>query len=104
VALKRVPDQVRILFSSGQSNSSHDYRHVDQAIGLIPECWDIKIATTDGDSFTLHSLRYTYITHLLANGVDAPTVMEYSGHKSYRSFSVYLHKTDLGEERACLIP
>lgn len=40
---------------------------------------------------------------LLANGVDAPTVMEYSGHKSYQSFSVYLHKTDMGERRACLI-
>lgn len=53
--------------------------------------------------FTLHSLRHTYITSLLANGVDAPTVMEYSGHKSYQSFSIYLHKTDLGEKRACLI-
>lgn len=30
-------------------------------------------------------------------------MMEYSGHKSYQSFSVYLHKTDLGEKRACLI-
>lgn len=57
----------------------------------------------EGDRFTLHSLRHTYITHLLANGVEAPTVMEYSGHKSYQSFSVYLHKTDLGEKRACLI-
>jgi integrase len=52
---------------------------------------------------TLHSLRHAYITHLLANGVDAPTVMEYSGHKSYESFSLYLHKTDLGEKRARLI-
>lgn len=57
----------------------------------------------DGKGFTLHSLRHTYITHLLANGVDAPTVMEYSGHKSFQSFSVYLHKTDMGEKRACLI-
>lgn len=56
-----------------------------------------------GRGFTLHSLRHTYITHLLANGVDAPTVMQLSGHKSYQSFSVYLHKTDLGEKRACLI-
>jgi integrase len=56
----------------------------------------------DGKGFTLHSLRHTYITHLLASGVDAPTVMEYSGHKSYQSFSVYLHKTDMGEKRACL--
>jgi hypothetical protein len=29
--------------------------------------------------------------------------MEYSGHKSFQSFSVYLHKTDMGEKRACLI-
>ena len=29
--------------------------------------------------------------------------MQLSGHKSYQSFSVYLHKTDLGEKRACLI-
>jgi hypothetical protein len=28
--------------------------------------------------------------------------MEYSGHKSYMSFSLYLHKTDLGEKRARL--
>ena len=57
----------------------------------------------DADGFTLHSLRHTYFTHLLANGVDAPTVMEYSGHKSFQSFSVYLHKTDLARSRACLI-
>ena len=56
-----------------------------------------------GDGFTLHSLRHTYITHLLSNGVDAPTVMQLSGHKSYQSFSVYLHRTDLGEKRDCLI-
>jgi hypothetical protein len=36
-------------------------------------------------------------------GVDAPTVMEYSGHKSFQRLSVYLHKTDMGEKRACLI-
>lgn len=49
------------------------------------------------------SLRHTYITHLLANAVDAPTVMQYSGHKSFQSFSVYLHKTEMGDKRACLI-
>lgn len=74
---------------------------VSRACRLAAKQAGIAFGRFDGDGFTLHSLRHTYITHLLANGVDAPTVMEYSGHKSYQSFSVYLHKTDMGEKRAC---
>jgi integrase len=78
-------------------------RQVSRACRQAAKQAKISYGRFDGDGFTLHSLRHTYITHLLANGVDAPTVMEYSGHKSYQSFSVYLHKTDLGEKRACII-
>ncbi len=78
-------------------------RQVSRACRQAAKQAQISYGRFNGDGFTLHSLRHTYITHLLANGVDAPTVMEYSGHKSYQSFSVYLHKTDLGEKRACLI-
>jgi integrase len=78
-------------------------RQVSRACRQAAKQAKISYGRFDGDGFTLHSLRHTYITHLLANGVDAPTVMEYSGHKSYQSFSVYLHKTDMGEKRACLI-
>ena len=78
-------------------------RQVSRACRQAAKQAKISYGRFDGDGFTLHSLRHTYITHLLANGVDAPTVMEYSGHKSFQSFSVYLHKTDLGEKRACLI-
>jgi len=78
-------------------------RQIARACRQAAKQAEIAYGRFDGDGFTLHSLRHTYITHLLANGVDAPTVMEYSGHKSYQSFSVYLHKTDLGEKRACLI-
>lgn len=46
--------------------------------------------------FTAHSLRHTFITHLLNSGVEVTTVMELSGHKSYQSFSVYLHATPRG--------
>lgn len=35
-----------------------------------------------------------------ANGVDAPTVMEYSGHKSFQSFSSNSKKRDMVEKRA----
>jgi integrase len=78
-------------------------RQISRACRKAADQAKISYGRFDGDGFTLHSLRHTYITHLLAHGVDAPTVMEYSGHKSYQSFSVYLHKTDLGEKRACLI-
>jgi len=77
-------------------------RQVSRACRQAAKQAKIAYGRFDGDGFTLHSLRHTYITHLLANGVDAPSVMEYSGHKSYQSFSVYLHKTDMGERRACL--
>jgi hypothetical protein len=49
------------------------------------------------------SVNRLHICRLLTNGVDAPTVMEYSRRKGYPSFSVYLHKTEWGEKRACLI-
>ena len=82
----------------------HEFdRQVSRACRLAASQAGIAYGRFDGEGFTLHSLRHTYITHLLANGVDAPTVMEYSGHKSYQSFSVYLHKTEIGEKRACLI-
>lgn len=84
--------------------TTHEFdRQISRACRLAAKQARIPFGRFDGDGFTLHSLKHTYITHLLANGVDAPTVMEYSGHKSYQSFSVYLHKTDLGEKRACLI-
>jgi len=78
-------------------------KQVSRACHLATKQSKIQRWPFDGDGFTLHSRRHTYITDLLVNGVDAPTGMEYSGHKSFQSFSVYLHKTDLGEKRACLI-
>lgn len=78
-------------------------RQIARACRQAAKQAEIAYGRFNGDGFTLHSLRHTYITHLLASGLDAPTVMQLSGHKSYQSFSVYLHKTDLGEKRACLI-
>jgi integrase len=78
-------------------------RQVSRACRQAAKQAKIAYGRFNGKGFTLHSLRHTYITHLLSNGVDAPTVMEYSGHKSFQSFSVYLHKTEMGEKRACLI-
>ena len=52
------------------------------------------------------------MAHTVASKIMAPritlaarirVVPQYSGHKHYQSFSVYFHKADLGEKRACLI-
>lgn len=49
------------------------------------------------DGFTAHSLRHTFITHLMEiTGNDAGTVMKYSGHKTLESFSIYLRPTQNG--------
>jgi integrase len=47
--------------------------------------------------WTCHSLRHTFITHLMkATHNDVGTVMKYSGHKTLESFSNYIHATDEG--------
>ena len=39
----------------------------------------------------IHDLRHTFITNLLHAKVDARTIMEFSGHKTYSMFTKYSH-------------
>ena len=47
-----------------------------------------------------HTLRHSYATHLLEEGVNIRVVSAYLGHASIEQTVVYLHLTEASEARA----
>ena len=64
-----------------------------QARGISPETiYSVVTARTShvlGEKFTPHDMRRTYISSLLANGVDISTVRKLAGHKSIITTQLY---------------
>ncbi|WP_409424614.1 MULTISPECIES: tyrosine-type recombinase/integrase [unclassified Pseudoalteromonas] len=64
-----------------------------QARGISPETiYSVVTARTNhvlGEKFTPHDMRRTYISSLLANGVDISTVSKLAGHKSITTTQLY---------------
>ena len=48
--------------------------------------------------FTVHTLRHSFATHVLEDGVSIRQVGRYLGHSELKSTLVYLHVTELSEE------
>ena len=49
---------------------------------------------------SIHTLRHSYATHLLEEGVNIRRIQQYLGHSSLSSTMIYLHLTTQGHERA----
>ncbi len=59
-----------------------------------------KIYRKKGYDITIHDLRHTYATHLIANGLDYRTVAQLMGHDVQETIKTYSHVTDDMIEKA----
>jgi hypothetical protein len=46
----------------------------------------------------IHTLRHSYVTHLLESGISLRTIQQVLGHKSMRTTELYMHLTQPGSE------
>lgn len=74
------------LVPMSTSSVQQAFRLAQQASGLNPEV-------------TPHTLRHSYATHLLEEGISLRQIQEYLGHESLETTSIYLHLTAVSESR-----
>lgn len=92
--IKMVPQDQPWLFPSGKSKSGH-YETIERPWRRVLEA-----AGLNGYEIVRHTLRHTAITHLVQAGVDLPTVMRISGHKSLQMVQRYSHQNGAHIEAA----
>ncbi|NTW60613.1 MAG: tyrosine-type recombinase/integrase [Nitrospirae bacterium] len=62
-----------------------------------------KVANIHKRGVSVHTLRHSYATHLLEQGVNLIVIQRYLGHNSLQTTMIYLHLTQKGHEDAAKI-
>jgi len=75
----------------GRSKKPMSSSAVQMAIRIIRQSSGIR------KPFTVHTLRHSFATHLLEDGVSIRQVSRFLGHSDLKSTMVYLHVTELSE-------
>ena len=58
-----------------------------------------RAASAVNTASTTHSLRHSYATHLLEEGVSLRQISQYLGHESLDTTVIYTHLTSISEAR-----
>jgi integrase len=77
----------------GEASQPMSVSSVQAAMRMVVATARIKKAAT------CHSLRHSFATHLLEDGVSIRQVSAYLGHGSVNSTLVYLHVTEISESK-----
>lgn len=77
----------------GQSEKPMSVSSVQMTMRIVREGCGIQ------KPFTCHSLRHSFATHLLEGGVSIRQVSRYLGHSSLNSTLIYLHVTEISDNK-----
>lgn len=90
--LKKIEKNQGLLFQDEDGNPLRAKNVYYQWIKILKEC---------GISHRkFHSIRHTYASMLLKNGIDIETVAELMGHSAISITQIYLHSTGTQKEKA----
>jgi integrase len=84
--LEKLPSEQVWLFPSSKSATGH-ITNIDKAFRRV-----IVAAGLDPSEIVRHTMRHTVVTHLVQDGIDLPTVMKISGHKTLAMILKYSHR------------
>jgi len=71
-------------------------RVFDLHVNFLRDHWrkmQITLEMEDDDQYLVHTMRHTFVTRLLENGVDIKTVMELAGHSRIETTQRYAHSS-----------